>query len=190
MFVSCARTSQDKALQNKCVEVLLRFLSHPLPEVKEQTYSTIKQVVKVSLLCQDLLSIQNKCTTLAHNLSRILEVLVKNCNKCLYCALFIDQFDKNQEGFETCTPKEYCSFINVYLFVDAIIAQACVDSWWIILIVYLFFRAPSMWTRQQTPALEPAICPAFCSVPTLCMKSLCLGWMTLIPRWVIGLALV
>lgn len=144
LFVSCARTSQDKALQNKCVEVLLKFLSHPLPEIKEQTYSTIKQVVKVSLLCQDLLSIQNKCTTLAHNLSRILEVLVKNCNKCLYFALFIDQFDKNQEGFETCTPKEYCPFINVYLFVDTIIAQACVDSWWIILIVYLFFRAPSM----------------------------------------------
>lgn len=48
LFISCARTSQDKALQNKCVDVLLKFLSHPLPEVKEQTYSTIKQVVKVS----------------------------------------------------------------------------------------------------------------------------------------------
>lgn len=58
-------------------------------------------------------------------------MLVKNCNKCLYCALFRDQFDKNNEGFDTCTPKEYCPLINVYLFVDTIIAQACVDSRWI-----------------------------------------------------------
>ena len=31
----------------KCVDVLLTFLSHPLPEVKEQTYNTVKQVIKV-----------------------------------------------------------------------------------------------------------------------------------------------
>lgn len=31
----------------KCVHVLLKFLSHPLPEVKEQTYNTVKQVIKV-----------------------------------------------------------------------------------------------------------------------------------------------
>ncbi|XP_062593037.1 rotatin-like isoform X3 [Saccostrea cucullata] len=45
----CARTTEDKVLQMKCVDVLLKFLSHPLPQVKEQTYSTIKQVIKCSL---------------------------------------------------------------------------------------------------------------------------------------------
>ncbi|XP_078335545.1 rotatin-like [Crassostrea virginica] len=45
----CARTSENQALQMKCVHVLLKFLSHPLPEVKEQTYNTVKQVIKGSL---------------------------------------------------------------------------------------------------------------------------------------------
>ncbi|XP_056009232.1 rotatin-like isoform X2 [Ostrea edulis] len=45
----CARTTEERALQTKCMDILLKFLSHPLPQVKEQTYSTIKQVVKGSL---------------------------------------------------------------------------------------------------------------------------------------------
>ncbi|XP_052063673.1 rotatin-like [Mytilus californianus] len=42
----CARSEKNTDLQINCRSVLLRFLAHPLPKVRLQTYSTIFQVIK------------------------------------------------------------------------------------------------------------------------------------------------
>lgn len=42
----CARSEKNAELQTNCRNVLLKFLAHPLPKVRLQTYNTIFQVIK------------------------------------------------------------------------------------------------------------------------------------------------
>ncbi|KAJ8303020.1 hypothetical protein KUTeg_019416 [Tegillarca granosa] len=45
----CARTMDSDDLRTKCKNVLLKFLAHPLSNVRQQSYNTIYQVIKGSL---------------------------------------------------------------------------------------------------------------------------------------------
>ncbi|KAK3086250.1 hypothetical protein FSP39_015771, partial [Pinctada imbricata] len=49
----CARTTEQADLQSKCTDVLLKFLSHPILNVRQQAYSTAIQVLKGSLSIEE-----------------------------------------------------------------------------------------------------------------------------------------